>query len=212
MWRRLSGFSVLLMISLGALVSPATRACACSCVPVTAAQAAQQADLVFDGVVLTVDGRAGQASGRPLRVRFAVESVSKGAAVDRVELTTENNSAACGFNFEPGQRYRVHATAGATGLCSGNRELGPAAAQPRPDAGSGPGVAPVGGHPAGGAGPGRDSAAPSTAGPGGAVPASGPAVGGSPVLLGAVVGGSALAGGVLLAGWLGWRRRAQKSA
>lgn len=216
MWRRLSGFAVLLAIATPLVVAPATPACACSCVAFTEPEAVARAEVVFDGVVLGLQGDDRSAR----RVRFAVENLVKGQAGDRVEVTTEGSSASCGYDFEVGRRYRVNVTDGNTGLCSGNRLLGPGAPTADPPGRVGPApsdAAPptprrTDSRPADTDAP---NAGPGTAGspPAGAA-ASGPGGGPSPAAIaGLVATGSAVVGAAAFALYLLRRRRpGQQSA
>jgi hypothetical protein len=65
---------------------------------------------VFEGRALEVQSQA--ADGTPLervRVRFRVVRAWKGVTTESIELTTANSSAACGYEFAPGQSYLVYA-------------------------------------------------------------------------------------------------------
>jgi hypothetical protein len=112
---------VVLVLAASALVAGTARpAWACSCAQVDALEAAE---LAFTGVATSVD--------RPwtpgdVEVTFAVESVRKGAAGERVELVTHSDEPTCGYGFTEGHRYEVFATGGRTGLCDGNVDLGAA--------------------------------------------------------------------------------------
>ncbi len=116
---------VVLVLAASALVAGTARpAWACSCAQVDALEAAE---LAFTGVATSVD--------RPVmpgdvEVEFAVESVRKGAAGERVELVTHSDSATCGYGFTEGHRYEVFASGGRTGLCDGNVDLGAAPEPP----------------------------------------------------------------------------------
>lgn len=155
MWRRrLVGFGALVLLAFSAVSIPAAPACACSCAVLDEAQSTAQAELVFDGTVQRI-GKPAPWSDGDLTVAFTVESVVKGRAAERVTLSTATDSAACGYAFVVGGRYRVFARDGRTNLCDGNRELpaapaptGSAAGQPGPGAG-GPGQ-PTAGRPAAG--------------------------------------------------------------
>ncbi|MGX6605465.1 hypothetical protein ACWKSP_25535 [Micromonosporaceae bacterium Da 78-11] len=114
---------VVLFLLLGSVVAaPGSAAWACSCAKgdVTA-----MAELAFTGVVRKVDR-----AGNSLRVLFAVESVQRGSGGASVELRTARDSAACGFAFVEGERYRVFAAAGETSLCSGSERLTFTAGEP----------------------------------------------------------------------------------
>ncbi|WP_229076528.1 hypothetical protein [Actinoplanes sp. DH11] len=104
---------VLLLLVIGLTPVVASPAWACSCKAGLA-----DAELAFDGVVRSVSRGKGVE-----HVRFAVEAVVKGSAGAEVTLTTSDTEAACGYRFHEGGRYRVHAVAGTTSLCSGNELL-----------------------------------------------------------------------------------------
>lgn len=139
MWRRrLVGFGALVLLAFSAVSIPAAPACACSCAVLDEAQSTAQAELVFDGTVQRI-GKPAPWSDGDLTVAFTVESVVKGRAAERVTLSTATDSAACGYAFVVGGRYRVFARDGRTNLCDGNREL-PAAPAPTGPATGGSGV------------------------------------------------------------------------
>lgn len=119
--------AVLLLAVAGLAVLPSGPAWACSCgVPQRAG------DLVVVGVAERVNKPW---LGQDVRVRIRVEAVERGTAGERVELTTAENGGTCGYGFQEGHRYRVHANEGSTTLCDGNEDLGlvekPAAGPPR---------------------------------------------------------------------------------
>jgi len=128
-----AAFSTLVMVA-----APVTQAFACSCVQLAAGQALANADLAFEGTVATVaitPSVAGRdTSNDPIQVIFTVETVLKGTpggpAGPQILVSTANNSAVCGIEFTPGQRWRVYATVPAgggnpsTSLCSGDELLG----------------------------------------------------------------------------------------
>ena len=107
-------------------------AAACSCAVSGDDELLAQADAVFVGTALnrqetqTSTTGAGLLSGF-VTYTFAVDNVMKGAVgTARQEVRTGLNSAACGTDFELGQRYQVFAHRSPdgglnTGLCSGNR-------------------------------------------------------------------------------------------
>ena len=100
----------------------APTAYACSCVPPgPPSEALAQADVVAAVEVLGID-RTTEADYPLLRVQTRVIRGFKGADSDRLALYTATNSAACGFNFEEGQRYLVYASDHdgtlSTGLCT----------------------------------------------------------------------------------------------
>jgi len=130
----------------------AAPAVACSCMqPPPPQEALAQSDHVFEGLVHAVDGTGeggGDASeggagadgssgpdgalpapgGSRVRVTFEVVRTWKGADAERFEVRTADNSAACGYPFEPGETYLVYADDGddgapTTGLCSRTRPV-----------------------------------------------------------------------------------------
>jgi MYXO-CTERM domain-containing protein len=122
---------VLCLLVGGSAVLPATPAWACSCARLDEAEAFDMADTVFVGVVQSIR----RSDTGPLDVRFAVESVRKGAAAGEITVQTSDGGASCGYGFATGKRYRVFAHDGGTGLCSGNRPQPP---RPEPVVGSSP--------------------------------------------------------------------------
>jgi hypothetical protein len=78
-------------------------------------------------VVTAVDKPFGVGGGSgDIKVDFLVEEVVKGDSAGRITLTTASDGAACGYDFSVGNRFRVYAHNGSTGLCSGNRLVGSA--------------------------------------------------------------------------------------
>ncbi|MEU4557298.1 hypothetical protein AB0F72_02850 [Actinoplanes sp. NPDC023936] len=140
-----------MLLVIGPVPFAAEAAWACSC----ADGGLADAELAFDGVVRSVQSRGGEE-----RVKFAVGTVLKGAAGAEVTLTTWDNEASCGYQFDEGRRYRVYSVAGTTSLCSGNELL---AGAPATEAGA----------PATGAGPGATGAEPAATGAGLAAPEAG---------------------------------------
>lgn len=116
-----------LMAMAALLVGPAASpAYACSCVERTDAEAAAAADLVVEAVVTQVRHPLLWFSDDPVRVQLLVEQVEKGDAGEQLTLRTRADEDSCGFGFQEGHRYRVHASEGWTNLCSGNQHLGAA--------------------------------------------------------------------------------------
>jgi hypothetical protein len=71
------------------------------------------------------------------RYAFDVERTLKGQLGAKVDVSSSDADATCGFRFTVGHRYRVylHETESggyATGLCSGNEDLGPAGSPATP--------------------------------------------------------------------------------
>jgi MYXO-CTERM domain-containing protein len=105
-----------------ALARP-TPASACSCMQQTPEQAAEQADAIFEGRVLTVDAPDPPEQTEPVHVTIRVAQQWKGIESEEVEVTTAANSAMCGYNFEVDEVYLVYASRGEDGqlqvsLCS----------------------------------------------------------------------------------------------
>lgn len=73
---------------------------------------------VFTGKVLSVEPAAGEATY--VTVKFAVSKTWKGAKGSEISLTTEKDSAMCGYNFAAGQEYVVYAYAGKMALTTNN--------------------------------------------------------------------------------------------
>lgn len=117
------------------LLAAAPVAEACSCAPPGAPRAElEHADAVFSGRVVEVEPEEAQRGFRRLAVRFALDAVWKGVpAGDQLTVWTAEQSAACGYSFEPGEEYLVYAydaDAGelttnelTTNLCSRNAPL-----------------------------------------------------------------------------------------
>lgn len=87
----------------------------CSCIPpVPPAEALGQSDAVFSGRVVSVAERSEEDPGHPggphLEVRIVPSRRWKGADADTVTVRTADNSAACGYAFDPGGEYLVYAT------------------------------------------------------------------------------------------------------
>jgi hypothetical protein len=113
--RRLSApLAVLLAVAL-AVIAP--QACAaCSCIVMTFGEAAEQAEVVFVGTVTGREAGARSESGPAIDYAFEVSDVYSGSVGSQVVVSTPDNSAACGFNFESGQTYVVMAVTSGSGL------------------------------------------------------------------------------------------------
>lgn len=86
------------------LLAPAVGAC--SCIPPGSPQDALNAsDAVFSGTVERV-----AFSGGENRVLVDVSRVWKGPSYDAMMVSTAVSSAACGYNFNPGEDYLVYAS------------------------------------------------------------------------------------------------------
>lgn len=112
------------------LLAAAPAAEACSCAPPGEPRAElEHADAVFSGRVVDVEPGEQEHGFRRLAVRFALDAVWKGLpAGDEVIVQTAEQSAACGYSFEPGEQYLVYAYESesgelTTGLCTRNAAL-----------------------------------------------------------------------------------------
>ena len=98
----------------------AEEATACSCSPVTPAQAFDRADTVFTGSVKSLRvrrGLFGQSSVDPATAEFEVTQVWKGPREETMTIKTVRSEVSCGFEFRQGLEYLVYAREGKTGLC-----------------------------------------------------------------------------------------------
>ena len=102
------GLRVLLVVSMIGLwfvLSPASGY-ACSCAPPgTPAEAVAESELVFRGTVTSI-GPSDEAG--LLEVDFDVETIWKGPAAETISLTTQQDTAACGYPFEERVEYVVY--------------------------------------------------------------------------------------------------------
>lgn len=104
---------------------------ACSCMQSTPEEQMERADVVFTGRV--IDQQMKTVETQPFGGRtwvqwtFAVEADHKGSVSEQVTVESASNSAACGVNFQMGERYQVFAnqskTALRASLCSGTRAV-----------------------------------------------------------------------------------------
>ncbi|AQZ64399.1 hypothetical protein BKM31_25670 [[Actinomadura] parvosata subsp. kistnae] len=119
----------LLALAAALLVGLPTAAHACSCADLTPALAVREADAVFTGTVTNV--REEDRPGRPRVYTFQADQVYKGTPAARITLTSNADSASCGYPFQRGGRYLVFAAVSSTGpavegvelssgMCSGN--------------------------------------------------------------------------------------------
>jgi Tissue inhibitor of metalloproteinase len=117
------------IVAAGALLGPASPACACSCAPLTQAQAFEKADAVFAATLVRRDERGGlvRSSTDPVTLTWTVDAVYKGSASKVQQVNTVESGASCGLEAEVGRRYLVHAdsTGGRleASLCGGTRPL-----------------------------------------------------------------------------------------
>jgi hypothetical protein len=126
---------VLILAATSLVFASARPAWACSCAAID--DHLDRAATAFVGVASEVDEAW---SGREVKIRFDVEDMLKGDPAAEIELITDAEGAACGYEFTEGHRYRVYADRGVTGLCDGNEDLG-VAALPGTTAGPGPDTA-----------------------------------------------------------------------
>ena len=93
------------MIGLWFVVSP-TSTYACSCAPPgTPEEALAESELVFRGTVTSI-GPSDEAG--VLAVKFDVAAVWKGSEAETISLTTQQDTAACGYPFEERVEYVVY--------------------------------------------------------------------------------------------------------
>lgn len=104
---------------------------ACTCEPISRAEAAQQADVIVFGTVRTVRSVSDPASGRGQELTLAVRYVYKGTAYTEQVVQTPRDSGACGLDAVPGTTMVIFATERAdpvteyayelqTDVCAGN--------------------------------------------------------------------------------------------
>lgn len=104
---------------------------ACSCMRSTPEEQMERADVVFTGRV--IDKKMKTVEPPPfgglnlVQWTFEVEADHKGSVSEKVTVESASSSAACGINFQMGERYQVFAnqsdTALRASLCSGTRAL-----------------------------------------------------------------------------------------
>jgi hypothetical protein len=115
-----------ILLSAGLLLGFIAEPCwACSCAPSTKKQQAKSADFVFTGVVTTITPQDPANEFSPLIVSFNVETVYKGRIRAQTRVRTNSDEAACGIDFQEGNRYTVFGNKSEgkkwTGLCSGTK-------------------------------------------------------------------------------------------
>lgn len=104
---------------------------ACSCMKSTPEEQRERADVVFTGRVIDQKMTTADSSSvgglNWVKWIFEVETDHKGAISETVTVESASNSAACGINFQMGERYQVFANQGDTALraslCSGTKPL-----------------------------------------------------------------------------------------
>ncbi|MBB4915458.1 hypothetical protein [Streptosporangium saharense] len=109
--------TVLLLVAAAIVAIPGT-ACACSCAPLKPTEQVGNASVVFTGTVLASRPAKGDFSvpTPPVVYTFRIDQVYKGQAQAEYHVTTNVDSAACGYNFEPGARYLVFASSRESGM------------------------------------------------------------------------------------------------
>lgn len=121
-----------IVVALALVAAVADRARACSCMQQDQPTAFEEAASVFEGRVVSISAPVGEVGGaEPITVTLDVVRTWKGANVERIEVRTAGNSAACGYHFQQGQSYLVYTYAvdGAehVSLCSRTRRIEQAA-------------------------------------------------------------------------------------
>ncbi|MFD0891410.1 hypothetical protein ACFQ08_43255, partial [Streptosporangium algeriense] len=108
--------TVLLLLAVAVVALPGT-ACACSCAPLKPAEQVGNASVVFTGTVLASrPAKTGSSVPAPVVYTFKADQVYKGQALTEYQVTTNADSAACGYNFEQGARYLVFASSRESGM------------------------------------------------------------------------------------------------
>ena len=104
---------------------------ACSCMRSTPEERMERADVVFTGRVVDKKMQTQETTPfgglRLIQWTFEVEADHKGSVSKQMTVESASSSAACGINFQMGERYQVFAnqsnTALRASLCSGTRAL-----------------------------------------------------------------------------------------
>ena len=99
---RIVGLGIVMLLC--CLLASSAEACRCKAPP-PPKEAAAEADAVFTGKVLKV----GEPSDTGRAIQLEIESTWKGTEGKKITITTPNESAGCGFTFEPGQSYLIYA-------------------------------------------------------------------------------------------------------
>ncbi|WP_127932772.1 hypothetical protein [Nonomuraea polychroma] len=131
---------ILRLLGLFALVAAvvvvtSTAAHACDCADLTPAAAKEHAEVVFTGTVVEVrrDGTQGLGPPTPAVYTFRADNVYKGAPAAGFTVSSNVDTASCGYPFQQGTRYLVFARSDtseliekvpgvtlASSLCAGN--------------------------------------------------------------------------------------------
>jgi hypothetical protein len=127
-----------LLATCGGALARQKPVCACECVPITPAEAQNEADVVFVGTARHVVGTVDPDSPDPVTYVFALQKMIKGPRHPgrTVRVQTSASSAACGIDFKIGARYAVYAV-NSDGvlfamICGGSRRLTPGDPGPTP--------------------------------------------------------------------------------
>ena len=120
--KRSLAVAFLALFTVGAAASPCA---ACSCVEATPEEYAEDADVVFTGVVKEIiggDADDGVEGDDELRVRFRVKRVYKGQVRRFTRVRTNESGSLCGYPFDEGKKYTVFATRADGKLWAGSCE------------------------------------------------------------------------------------------
>ncbi|MEK7606225.1 MAG: hypothetical protein AAB458_01330 [Patescibacteria group bacterium] len=102
---------LLLGTFISVMMFSSSRVHACSCaIQESVLEELEDSDTVFVGTVTDIEGTS-LYSTENLNVDFSVEKIYKGSTDAYQTLKTPSDSAACGYNFEEGEKYLVFARA-----------------------------------------------------------------------------------------------------
>jgi hypothetical protein len=109
------------VVTLGSFAFEPQRAAACSCAPVTDAEAYDFAEVVFTGALVEINTPEGDivASNDPERFVFDVDQVYKGEAQARQSVVTAREGASCGLEISGPGPFVVFARLDDDSLTSG---------------------------------------------------------------------------------------------